>query len=79
MELGEVVEKAPLNHEEVENNEKKSVSRTKKEYKSSITSMICGVKAKYFKNAQDIEQAKLHYIKAVYFGSKDPEIHINLG
>ena len=74
-----LVEKAPLNHEEVEKNEKKSVSRASKEYKSSLTSMICGVKAKYFKNVQDIDQAKLQYIKAVYFGSKDPDVHINLG
>ena len=74
-----MVEKTPLNQEEGEKSEKKSVSRTNKVYKSSLTSMICGVKAKYFKNALDNDQAKLHYIKAVYFGSKDPEIHINLG
>ena len=47
-------------------------SRRKKEYKSPTTSMICAIKAKYFKKVKDYERAKLQYEKAVKYGSKDP-------
>ena len=68
-----------MNHEEVIIHEQKNVSRKKKEYKQTTTSMICAVKAKYFRKVNDYERAKLQYEKAVKYGSRDPEIHINLG
>ena len=59
--------------------DKIAVSGRKKEYKGTTTSMICAVKAKYFKKVKDYERAKFQYEKAVKYGSRDPEIHINLG
>ena len=79
MELEEDLEKESLNNEEVTIHEQQNVSRRKKEYKQTTTSMICAIKAKYFKKVQEYERAKLQYEKAVKYGSRDPEIHINLG